>query len=90
MGLLSTENYSFHGTYWIFPETVAVPRPLQVPTPPMWIAARCPETVRFTLEKRLGVMATVQRERVSRLKTQIALVEEMAEEVDCPRPRISF
>jgi alkanesulfonate monooxygenase SsuD/methylene tetrahydromethanopterin reductase-like flavin-dependent oxidoreductase (luciferase family) len=89
-GLLSQANFAFHGKYWQFAQTTIVPRPLQQPMPRMWIASRSPETVRYTIERRLGMMLTVQQETVARLQSQIGLVDAMVDDLEeYPRPPIS-
>lgn len=90
LGLLGSENFTFEGKHWRFPETTIVPRPLQQPFPKMWVASRSPETVQFTIERQLGMMLTVQQEAIPRLRAQIALVDALVDELeDYPRPPIS-
>ncbi len=51
-------NYAHDGTYWQFPSTTAVPRPIQQPYPPMWIAARDPNTHAFAVANNCNVQVT--------------------------------
>lgn len=91
MGLLANENFAFEGKYWRFPETTIVPRPYQKPMPKVWIAARSPETVKWTIEQHLGMMLTVQQEPLKRLRAQVGLVDALVDDLeDHPRPPLSI
>ena len=37
-------DYEHNGEYWSFPTATSVPKPIQKPHPPIWIAARAPVT----------------------------------------------
>lgn len=90
MGLLTQENFAHEGKYWQFPPTTIAPLPFQTPSPKLWMAARSPESVSFTIEHGLGMFITVQQEPVSRLRAQIGLVDAMVEDLErYPRPKIS-
>lgn len=51
-------NYEHHGECYDFPEATSVPRPLQQPRPPLWIAARGQPTHEFALANGCNVMGT--------------------------------
>jgi len=51
-------DYAHDGTIWKFPQATSVPKPLQRPHPPLWVAARDPDTYDWTVRHGLGVMAT--------------------------------
>src|SRR5262249_47045674 len=51
-------DYAHDGTIWTFPRATSVPKPLQRPHPPLWVAARDPETYDWTVRHGLDVMAT--------------------------------
>ena len=55
---LWTGDYAHDGKYWAFPNATAVPKPLQHPHPPLWVAARGPETFDWAIENDLDVMST--------------------------------
>ncbi len=42
----TTENTSFHGRFWSFPELTVHPRPVQDPHPPLWVAGVADRAVR--------------------------------------------
>ncbi|KAA3628832.1 MAG: LLM class flavin-dependent oxidoreductase [Proteobacteria bacterium] len=54
--LLANEDCSSDGPTWPFPESTTVPRPLQDPFPPMWVAARSPETIDWSVKNGFNVM----------------------------------
>ena len=51
-------NYVHQGECWDFPSTTAVPKPLQVGGPPLWIAARDPDSHVFALANGCHVQVT--------------------------------
>ncbi|MDH2433418.1 LLM class flavin-dependent oxidoreductase [Pokkaliibacter sp. MBI-7] len=51
-------DYAHQGDIWQFPTSTSVPRPLQQPTPPMWIAARDPNSHDFAIASGCNVMVT--------------------------------
>ena len=51
-------DYAHDGEIWQFPTSTSVPKPVQQPTPPMWIAARDPESHDFAVAQGCNVMVT--------------------------------
>lgn len=51
-------DYAHDGDVWQFPVSTSVPKPVQQPTPPMWIAARDPDTHDFAVANGCNVMVT--------------------------------
>ncbi len=51
-------DYAHDGEIWQFPVSTSVPRPIQQPTPPMWIAARDPDSHNFAVANGCNVMVT--------------------------------
>ena len=51
-------DYEHDGTIRKFPRATSVPKPLQRPHPPLWVAARDPDTYDWTVRHGLGIMAT--------------------------------
>ena len=47
-----------HGELWRFPRATSVPKPLQVPHPPLWVAARDPDTFAWAMASGANIMAT--------------------------------
>lgn len=56
--LWATEGeFSYEGQFWQFPPRVVLPRPIQQPHPPLWVACLQPDTYRVAAERGLGVLS---------------------------------
>lgn len=51
-------DYAHDGEVWQFPTSTSVPKPIQRPYPPMWVAARSPESHDFAVANGCNVMVT--------------------------------
>ena len=51
-------NYAHEGQYWQFPSTTSAPQPLQQPHPPIWVAARDPNSHEFAVAQGCNVQVT--------------------------------
>ena len=51
-------NYAHEGEYWQFPETTSSPMPVQNPHPPIWVAARDPNSHEFAVSQGCNVQVT--------------------------------
>jgi alkanesulfonate monooxygenase SsuD/methylene tetrahydromethanopterin reductase-like flavin-dependent oxidoreductase (luciferase family) len=51
-------DYAHDGEIWQFPTSTSVPKPVQQPAPPMWIAARDPDSHDFAVANGCNVMVT--------------------------------
>ncbi|GAB5895999.1 LLM class flavin-dependent oxidoreductase [Mycolicibacterium mageritense] len=51
-------DYAHDGEIWQFPTSTSVPKPVQQPMPPMWIAARDPDSHDFAVAQGCNVMVT--------------------------------
>ena len=51
-------DYQHDGKYWQFPKTSAVPQPVQPGGPPMWVAARDPNSHDFAVRSGCNVQVT--------------------------------
>ena len=49
-------DYEHTGEFWNFPTSTSVPKPLQTPHPPIWVAARSPITYDYALKNDCNVM----------------------------------
>jgi alkanesulfonate monooxygenase SsuD/methylene tetrahydromethanopterin reductase-like flavin-dependent oxidoreductase (luciferase family) len=55
--LWAKENVSYHGRFFSWDDKVTVvPKPVQRPHPPLWVAATQPETCRIAGEKGIGLL----------------------------------
>jgi alkanesulfonate monooxygenase SsuD/methylene tetrahydromethanopterin reductase-like flavin-dependent oxidoreductase (luciferase family) len=51
-------DYAHDGEVWSFPTSTSVPKPIQQPGPPVWVAARSPESHDFAVANGCNVMVT--------------------------------
>lgn len=51
-------DYAHQGEYWSFPTTTVVPHPVQRPAPPIWLAARDPNSHDFAVANGCNVQVT--------------------------------
>ncbi len=50
-------DYEHKGEFWQFPLSTSVPKPLQKPHPPIWVAARAPITYDFAVKHGFNIMS---------------------------------
>jgi alkanesulfonate monooxygenase SsuD/methylene tetrahydromethanopterin reductase-like flavin-dependent oxidoreductase (luciferase family) len=50
-------DYEHNGEFWSFPKSTSVPKPLQQPHPPIWVAARSPITFDYAVENNLNIIS---------------------------------
>ena len=50
-------DYEHDGEYWKFPLSTSVPKPLQKPHPPIWVAARAPITFDYAVRHGCNIMS---------------------------------
>ena len=82
-------DYAHDGETWQFPTSTSVPKPVQQPTPPMWIAARDPASHDFAVASGCNVMVTPLMkgdEEVEDLQRKFETACEA--HPDVPRPRL--
>jgi alkanesulfonate monooxygenase SsuD/methylene tetrahydromethanopterin reductase-like flavin-dependent oxidoreductase (luciferase family) len=85
-GLLTQEDFAYAGTTCSFGPATSVPRPLQQPHPPIWVAARSPDTIRWALARGYDLLATPWREPFARVQTLYEQAMAIASEVSPARP----
>jgi alkanesulfonate monooxygenase SsuD/methylene tetrahydromethanopterin reductase-like flavin-dependent oxidoreductase (luciferase family) len=51
-------DYAHDGHYWKFPLATSVPKPLQQPHPPIWVAARDPGTFDWAVGIGANILST--------------------------------
>ncbi|ATZ64837.1 MULTISPECIES: flavin-dependent trigonelline monooxygenase oxygenase component [Acinetobacter] len=82
-------DYEHQGEFWQFPKTTSAPQPLQEPHPPIWVAARDPNSHEFAVQHGCNVQVTplhLGDEEVEKLMGNFnAACEKFA---DIPRPEI--
>ena len=80
-------DYEHDGEYWSFPSTTSVPKPVQKPHPPLWVAARSPITFDYAIANGCNIISwplTRSFDEAELYKTQ--LEEAIAKTPDCKRP----
>jgi len=50
-------DYAHDGEYWQFPVSTSVPKPVQTPHPPVWVAARAPVTYDFAVKNGYNILS---------------------------------
>ena len=89
-GLLTTEDFSYQGTTRSFGPATSVPRPLQQPHPPIWVAGRSPDTLRWAIEHGYNLLTTPWREPFTRVKAIHESIMRVVDEVQpMRRPRFA-
>ena len=80
-------DYEHHGEYWSFPAATSVPKPLQRPHPPIWVAARAPITYDYAVKNACNVMSWPLTRPLSEVETyKQRLDTALAENPGCARP----
>ncbi len=50
-------DYAHDGEYWSFPTATSVPKPVQTPHPPVWVAARAPITFDYAVKHGCNILS---------------------------------
>jgi alkanesulfonate monooxygenase SsuD/methylene tetrahydromethanopterin reductase-like flavin-dependent oxidoreductase (luciferase family) len=66
---LWTGDYEHNGNYWQFPRATSVPRPLQQPHPPCWVAARAPVTFDYAVRNDCNILTWPLTRPISEAET---------------------
>ena len=77
-GLLTQDDFSYRGKTCSFGPATAVPRPLQQPHPPIWVAARSPDTIAWAMRRGYNLLTTPWRDPFSRIAKHHAAVMDIA------------
>lgn len=84
-------DYEHSGEFWSFPVSTSVPKPLQQPHPPIWIAARSPITFDYALANDCHVMSWPLTRPFSEVETYRAQLDEaIAAHPDAARPTFAI
>jgi alkanesulfonate monooxygenase SsuD/methylene tetrahydromethanopterin reductase-like flavin-dependent oxidoreductase (luciferase family) len=73
IGAWTHESFSFDGKYFRVKDLTLTPRPLQLPHPPVRIAANSPDTFPFAARRRLPIFATPMINPPDKLKAGLAV-----------------
>ena len=61
-------DHEHKGEFWSFPTATSVPKPLQKPHPPIWIAARAPDTFDFAVKHDCNILSWALTRPVSEVQ----------------------
>lgn len=79
-------DYEHNGEFWSFPSATSVPKPVQKPHPPIWVAARAPITFDYAVENGCHLMSWPLTRPFSEAETYANRLEEArAKYPDAPR-----
>ena len=82
-------DYAHDGEYWQFPAVTSAPKPVQQPHPPIWIAARDPNSHDFAVVNGCNVQVTPLWKGDEEVEDLMRKFEAaLAEHPDIPRPKI--
>jgi alkanesulfonate monooxygenase SsuD/methylene tetrahydromethanopterin reductase-like flavin-dependent oxidoreductase (luciferase family) len=80
------DEYSYDGRCYKFPAVYTVPRPRQTPHPPLWVAGRTPDTLRFCVVHGIGIQTTTLRQSMAATYATLNTIDALVEEVGAPGP----
>ena len=81
-------DYEHDGEYWSFPAATSVPKPLQKPHPPIWVAARDPGTFDWAVKNGYHIMTWALTRPFSEVETYMGRFETaLADNPGVARPR---
>lgn len=82
-------DYAHDGKHWQFPQVTSVPKPVQKPHPPLWIAARDPDTHNFAVANGCNLQVTPLWQGDEEIASLMEKFETaVANNPDVPRPKI--
>ena len=84
-------DYAHEGEFWSFPSATSVPKPLQRPHPPIWVAARAPITFDYAVANGCNIMSwPLTRPFAEAEDYKARLDEALAAHPDCVRPTFAL
>ncbi len=84
-------DYEHNGEYWSFPTATSVPKPIQKPHPPIWVAARSPITFEWAVANNCNIISWPIARPMDEVELYKARVEEsMKKHPDCKRPTFAI
>ena len=81
-------DYEHDGEYWSFPASTSVPKPVQKPHPPIWVAARDPGTYDWAVKNGYHIMSWALTRPFAEVETYMGHFETaLADNPGVARPR---
>lgn len=72
-------DYEHNGEFWSFPTSTSVPKPLQKPHPPIWVAARAPITFDYAVKNNCHIMSWPLTRPFSEVELYMSRLDEAME-----------
>ena len=72
-------DYEHNGEFWKFPASTSVPKPLQKPHPPIWVAARAPITFDYSVKNNCNITSWPLTRPMSEVETYKQRLDEALE-----------
>ena len=69
-------DYEHDGEFWSFPTATSVPKPIQKPHPPIWVAARSPITFDYAVKQECNIMSWPLTRPFSEVELYKSLLDE--------------
>jgi len=80
-------DYAHEGEFWTFPAATSVPKPLQQPHPPIWVAARAPVTYDYAVKNGCNILSWPLTRPMSEAELYKGRLDEaLANNPGCARP----
>ena len=80
-------DYEHKGEFWSFPTSTSVPKPIQKPHPPIWVAARAPITFDYAVKHACHIMSWPLTRPFSEVELYKSRLDEAMEaNPGCSRP----
>ncbi len=79
---LWTGDYEHNGEFWSFPTATSVPKPIQTPHPPIWVAARSPITFDYAVRNECNIVSWP----ISRPFSEIELYRQQLDDARADHP----
>lgn len=80
-------DYEHDGEFWTFPTSTSVPKPVQKPHPPIWVAARAPITFDYAVANNCNIMSWPLTRPFSEVEDYKSRLDEAIESnPGCARP----
>ena len=80
-------DYEHHGEFWSFPVSTSVPKPLQKPHPPVWLAARAPVTFNYAVQNGCNIVSWPLTRPLAEVELYQSRLEEAVQaNPGCARP----
>ena len=84
-------DYEHDGEFWSFPTATSVPKPVQKPHPPIWVAARAPITYDYAVRHGYHIMSWPLARPFSEAELYKSRLDEAIEaNPGCPRPTFAM